>query len=287
MKMPTHIDHPANSPGLTLVLGGTGKTGRRVAEGLQARGIATRIASRSARPAFSWNDPAGWPLLLQDVKAVYLSYAPDLAIPGAAASIRTFTEAAVAEGVMRIILLSGRGEAEAEACEQIVRDCGLDWTIVRASWFNQNFSEGAFTEMVKAGAITLPVGPIGEPFIDARDIADVAIAALSEAGHSGETYEVTGPRLLTFADIADELSSATGRRITFTSISRAAFLEGVEQSGVPADIAWLMDYLFTTVLDGRNAHISNGVQRALGRPPRDFSLYAAEIAQTSVWGRAA
>ncbi|GJL98200.1 MAG: NmrA family transcriptional regulator [Hyphobacterium sp.] len=285
--MPTHIDPPVHSPGLTLVLGGTGKTGRRVANGLQARGIATRIASRSVSPAFSWSNPAGWPTVLSDVKAVYLSYAPDLAIPGATASIRTFTEAAAAAGVQRIVLLSGRGEAEAEACEQIVRDCGLEWTIVRASWFNQNFSEGAFTDMVKSGAINLPVGAIGEPFIDAQDIADVAIAALSETGHTGEIYEVTGPRLLTFTDIAQELSSATGRRITFTSISRAAFLAGVEQSGVPTDIAWLMDYLFTTVLDGRNANITTGVQRALGRAPRDFSLYAAETAQTSVWGRAA
>lgn len=285
--MPTHIDHPTYNPGLTLVLGGTGKTGRRVAEGLKARGIATRIASRSARPSFSWSDPAGWPRLLSDVKAVYLSYAPDLAIPGAAASIQHFTEAAAAAGVTRIVLLSGRGEAEAEACERIVQESGLEWTIVRASWFNQNFSEGAFTDMVNAGAIALPVGAIGEPFIDVRDIADVAIAALSEAGHAGEVYEVTGPRLLTFEDIAHELSLATGRRITFTSISRAAFLDGIAQSGVPADIAWLMDYLFTTVLDGRNAHTSNGVQRALGRQPRDFSNYAAEMAQTAVWETAA
>jgi len=285
--MPTKLKQNTIDLGLTLVLGGTGKTGRRVARGLQSRGIATRIASRSATPAFSWDDPAGWPRLLQGVKAVYLTYAPDLAIPGAAASIRGFTEAAAAAGVARIVLLSGRGEAGAEACERIVQECGIDWTIVRASWFNQNFSEGAFTDMVKDGSMALPVGDIGEPFIDAQDIADVAIAALTETGHVGEIYEVTGPRLLTFADIAHELSAATGRRITFVPISRAAFLEGIAQSGMPADIAWLMDYLFSTVLDGRNARISDGVRRALGREPRDFSNYAAEMARTGVWEMAA
>jgi uncharacterized protein YbjT (DUF2867 family) len=272
-----------NSNGLILVLGATGKTGRRIATGLETRGIAFRSGSRSATPAFDWSNEAGWDACLQNVTAVYINYAPDLAIPGATDSIRAFTERARSHGVNRLVLLSGRGEAEAQACEKIVQESGIDWTIIRASWFYQNFSEGAFIDMVLAGQITLPAGDTAEPFVDVDDIADVALAALTEAGHTGEVYEVTGPRLMTFADIARELSQASARRIDYVQIPRTAFLAGVTESGVPKDVAWLLDYLFSSVLDGRNAHLNDGIQRALGRPPRDFTDYARDVAATGLW----
>lgn len=269
--------------GVTLVLGGTGKTGRRVAERLRARGVGTRIASRSADPAFDWNDPDTWPAALEGVSAAYISYYPDLAIPGAGDSIRAFVDQAVARGVERLVLLSGRGEEEAQACERIVQDADVEWTVVRASWFMQNFSEGEFLGMVQSGAIALPAGEVPEPFIDVNDIADVAVAALTEAGHAYEIYEVTGPRLLTFHELAREISEAAGREVRFVPIPKAAFAQAASDSGAPADVVWLMNYLFETVLDGRNAHVTDGVQRALGREPADFSGFARRIASRGIW----
>ncbi|MDX1292104.1 MAG: NAD(P)H-binding protein [Hyphomonas sp.] len=275
------------SGGPVLVLGGTGKTGRRIVQRLKAKGVATRIGARSASPAFDWNDASTWDAALKGMKAVYISYAPDLAVPGAKEAIRKFTEATKRHGVTRLVLLSGRGEEEAQASERIVRDSGLDWTIVRASWFNQNFSEGEFISMVRAGEITLPAGNVPEPFVDADDIADVAVAALTESGHAGELYEVTGPRLITFAEVALELSYATGRQIGYTPVPHDAFVESLRQSDAPDGMIWLLDYLFSTVLDGRNGSLHDGVQRALGRPPKDFSDFAREIAATGLWRDAA
>ena len=283
-----HTSNKAIQPnGLTLVLGGTGKTGRRVAEGLNKCGLPVRVASRSTNPAFDWNNPATWDAALDGVTSAYITYAPDLAVPGAPDAIDRFVTKAVAQGVQRLILLSGRGEDEAQRCERIVQNAGVDWTVVRASWFNQNFSEGDFLDMVLAGAITLPAVGIPEPFVDVDDIAEVAIAALTEPGHAGEVYELTGPRLLTFADVAQELSRATGRDVSFVPVPKEAFADGLAQAGVPDEVAWLMDYLFSTVLDGRNAHLCDGVQRALGREPRDFAEYARRVAATGVWKVAA
>jgi uncharacterized protein YbjT (DUF2867 family) len=207
-------------------------------------------------------------------------------MPGAADAIRAFVERAKARGVRRLVLLSGRGEPEAQACERIVQESGLEWTVVRASWFFQNFSEGAFADMVLSGRITLPAGDVPEPFVDVDDISEVAMAALSTDGHGGEIYEVTGPRLMTFADIAEDLTNATGRDISFVEVPHDAFLDEVKRSGAPHDVVWMLDYLFATVLDGRNASLTDGFQRALGREPNDFRSYAREVAATGAWSPA-
>ena len=273
--------------GLTLVLGGTGKTGSRVAKGLQAQGVATRIASRSGAPSFDWNDRATWDQNLAGVSAAYISFAPDLAIPGATDTIQAFVETAVRHGVQRLVLLSGRGEEEAQLCERIVQNAGVEWTVVRASWFNQNFSEGDFLGMVLDGVLTLPAAETPEPFVDANDIADVAIAALAESGHNGEIYEVTGPRMLTFTEVAQEISQASGRNIQFIQIPKDEFAKSIAASGAPENHAWLLNYLFDTVLDGRNAYVCDGVQRALGREPTDFADYARTMARSGLWQVAA
>jgi uncharacterized protein YbjT (DUF2867 family) len=272
--------------GRVLVLGGTGKTGRRIAAGLEAKGIPVQIGSRSASPPFDWNDEAGWDACLEGVTSAYISYAPDLAMPGATDAIQAFVDRAKQRGVRRLVLLSGRGEPEAQACERIVQESGVEWTVVRASWFFQNFSEGAFTEMVLAGQITLPAGDVQEPFVDVDDIAEVAVAALSEPGHTGEVYEVTGPRLMTFSGVASELSETIGRDIEFVDVPHDAFIKGAKESGAPREVVWMLDYLFSTVLDGRNAHLTDGVQRALGREPKDFSAYAQDVAEAGVWDTA-
>lgn len=270
---------------VTLVLGGTGKTGRRIVGRLEDRGIPVRAASRSAEPAFAWETPSTWEVALRDVESVYLSYSPDLAAPGASTTVREFVELAAKSGVRRVVLLSGRGEPEAEVSERTVRDSGLAWTIVRSAWFSQNFSEDYLLDAVLAGEVALPAGDVPEPFVDADDIADVAVAALTEGGHTGQLYEVTGPRLLTFADAVDEIARAAGREIRFIPISLDQYAEGAVEHGVPADLVELLTYLFGEVLDGRNAHVTDGVERALGRPPRDFRDYAQRTAATGVWHR--
>jgi uncharacterized protein YbjT (DUF2867 family) len=267
----------------TLVLGGTGKTGRRVAERLQAQGMSVRIGSRSGQPPFDWEDPETWAPAVQGVSSVYISYYPDLAVPGAVEATGSFARLAVEHGVPRLVLLAGRGEAEAEQAERAVRDSGADLTIVRATWFMQNFSEDYMIEHILAGAIALPAGDTPEPFVDADDIADVAVAALTDDKHVGQLYELTGPRLLTFTDAAAEISSAVGRDIPYVPVSLEEHAAVAAEQGVPAEVIELLTYLFAEVLDGRNAHVTDGVQRALGREPRDFREFAREAAATGVW----
>ena len=277
------INNTEYSNGLTLVLGATGKIGRRIATQLVNRGIPTRLASRSADITFDWEDQSNWDSVLDGVTTVYLSYAPDLAIPGASASIQTFAEKAVTQNVQRLVLLSGRGEEEAQRCEHIVQNSGIEWTVVRCSWFNQNFSEGEFLDMIIASAVTLPAGEIPEPFVDADDIADVAVAALTEGGHGGQIYELTGPAMLTFKQVVAEISRASKRDIQYIQIPQEAFASGIAESGAPEEMVWLLDYLFSTVLDGRNSYLCDGVQRALGREPKGFAEYARQSAESGVW----
>jgi uncharacterized protein YbjT (DUF2867 family) len=267
----------------TLVLGGTGKTGRRVAERLRALGVPVRIGSRSGEPPFDWEKPKTWGPALRGVKSVYISYYPDLAVPGAADVVGSFANLAVKEGVPRLVLLAGRGEAAAELAEQAVRDSGADVTIVRATWFMQNFSEDYMVDGVLSGEIALPAGDTPEPYVDADDIADVAVAALTDDKHIGELYELTGPRLLTLTDVATDLSVATGRDIRYVPVSIEAYSAAAAQQGVPADVIAMLTYLFGEVLDGRNSHTMDGVQRALGREPRDFRDFARDAAATGVW----
>src|SRR5215213_10553552 len=204
---------------MMLVLDGTGKTGRRVAERFKTRRLPTRVGSRSGEPPFDWEDRATWAPALSGVGSVYLTYYPDLAVPGAVDAVQSMIELAVERGVQRLVLLSGRGEDEAQRAEEVVQASGVDWTIVRSSWFNQNFSENYLLDAVLGGEVVLPAGDIGEPFIDADDLADVAVAALTEDGHAGQLYEVTGPRLLTFAQAVAEIAAATGREIRYVQVS--------------------------------------------------------------------
>ena len=268
---------------LTLVLGAQGTTGRRVAERLAARGVATRLGSRSGLPPFDWADERTWPAVLDGVSAAYLVYYPDLVAPEALERVGGFAASAAKAGAERLVLLSGRGEAAAQQAEQAVMAAGASWTIVRSAFFAQNFSEKGFEEFIRAGTVALPAPEVGEPFVDADDIADVVVAALTEDGHTGQIYEVTGPRLLSFADAVAEIATACGRLIAYARITAEEFVDGLVTHGVPVEEAHVFAEIFGTVLDGRNAHLTDGVQRALGRPPRDFATYAATTAATDVW----
>lgn len=267
----------------TLILGGKGKTGRRVAERLQTLGKGVLVASRSTTPRFDWNDSNTWADLLAGAGSVYITYQPDLAVPGAVETVDRFVQMALEAGVRRLVLLSGRGEEEAQRAEQTLMDSGADWTIVRAGWFAQNFSENFLMDGILAGQIALPASSTKEPFVDADDIADVVVEALIDDSHIGQLYEVTGPRLMSFADAIMEIGAACGRDIRLVEVSSEEYETVLKQHQLPEDLVWLIMYLFTTVLDGRNEHLTDGVQRALGRPPRDFYDYARDVAATGAW----
>jgi uncharacterized protein YbjT (DUF2867 family) len=268
-----------------LIVGGTGKTGRRVAERLRAQGLAVRAVSRSTEPSFDWSDEATWGPVLDGVGAAYLTFHPDLALPGAAARIRAFATLAAAKGVRRLVLLSGRGEPETEPAERAVQESGVDWTVVRCAWFAQNFSEDFLLPAVLSGDVAVPAGSVAEPFVDLDDVAAVVVEALTGTGHAGRVYELTGPRLLTFADAVAEISTATGREVRYRPVSAVRFAAEAPAMGLPAEAAAPLAELFERVLDGRNAHVTDDIGRVLGRPARDFAEYAKAAAAAAAWAR--
>jgi len=266
-----------------LVLGGKGKTGSRVAERLTKLGKAIRIGSRSEKPSFDWENPETWAGAIDGMDTVYITFQPDLAVPGARKTIEGFTSQAVKGGIQKMVLLSGRGEKEAELCEQVVMNAGADWTIVRASWFNQNFSESFFLDPILAGHVALPRGEALEPFVDADDIADVVVESLLDNKHVGQTYELTGPRQLTFQQVTEEISKVTGRDIKFEAITMDDYTKMLKEYQVPEDFIWLINYLFTEVLVDRNSIVTDDIQKVLGRKAKDFAEYARETAITGIW----
>ncbi len=270
----------------TLVLGGTGKTGRRVVERLEARGLPVRVGSRSGEPPFDWEKPETWAPALEGVGAVYLTYYPDFALPGAIEATKSFTELAIESGAPRIVLLSGRGEPLAERAEDVLRDTGAELTILRSTWFMQNLSEDYMREHVLSGEIRLPAGDVPTPFLDADDIADVAVAALTDDRHVGQLYELTGPRSLTLAQVAAEISEAVGREVRYVPISIEQHAAEAAEHGAPPEMVELLTYLFSEVVDGRNADTTDGVRRALGREARDFRDFARAAATSGAWDAA-
>ena len=266
-----------------LVLGGTGKTGRRVAERLTKLGKPIRIGSRSEKPPFDWENPETWLSALEGMDTVYITFQPDLAIPDALGAIKGFTSQAVKTGIQKMVLLSGRGEKGAQDCEQVIMNAGVDWTVVRADWFNQNYSEGWVLDPILAGHVALPRGEAPLPYVDADDIADVVVESLLDDKHVGKVYELTGPRLLTFKQATEEISKATGRDIKFQSITMDEYTKILREYQVPEDHIWLIKYLLTEVLDGRNASTTNDIEKVLGRKAKDFTEYARETAKTGIW----
>ncbi|SAL41476.1 NmrA-like protein [Caballeronia peredens] len=266
-----------------LVLGANGKTGRRVSQRLSALGKNVRACARSTEPRFDWNERATWPTVLAGAKRAYVTYQPDLAVPGALDTVSAFFDMALANGTERIVLLSGRGEEEAQAAEQALQRSGAVWTILRCSWFMQNFSESFLLDPVREGTLALPVSDIKEPFVDADDIADAAVAALIEPGHENRLYELTGPRALSFAEALECIARATRRDLNLMPISADAFRAGLLEANVSREETDLIVYLFTTVLDGRNEKAADDVRVALNRKPGSFEEYAERTAASGVW----
>ncbi len=267
-----------------LVIGGTGKTGKRIVNLLNHLDHNVRVGSRGGSPAFDWHNPEGWPAAVEGMDAIYITYQPDLAVPGALEAIEQLVKVAKRSHVKKLVLLSGKGEKEAQLCEQVVIHSGLDHTIVRANWFNQNFSENFLVEGVIEGHVALPFADMKIPFVDANDIAEVAVKALTEDKHNGEIYELTGAEGLTFEEAVSVISEVSGRDIQFTAISINSYVEAMRQQQVPEDFIWLIEYLFTEVLGNpSNSEITNDIEQVLGRKPISFKAYAQETASTGMW----
>lgn len=267
-----------------LVIGGTGKTGSRVVENLTKLGHDVTIGSRNGSPTFDWEDPNTYEPALKGMDRAYIVYYPDLAVPGARDAISKLTEAALKQGLEKVVLLSGKGETEAEACEEIVAHSGLNYTLVRASWFNQNFSEGAFRDFILAGNVALPMPEAEVPFVDVNDIADVVTKVLLDDSYNGQTITVTGPRKMTFREVVATMANAAGRDIHYQPISIEEFKAGMKEAGLPDAYVWLFGYLFKEVLGNpENQDISTDVEKVLGRKAIDFKDFATKTAASGVW----
>lgn len=269
-----------------LVIGGTGKTGRRVVEELKKQNHNVKVGSRNSYPVFDWNNPSTYVQALKGIDRAYIVYYPDLAVPGAKEAIATLTEVALKEGLEKVVLLSGKGETEAEACEAIVANSGLNYTLVRASWFNQNFSESFFLEPILAGHVALPMSEVEIPFVDANDIAEVVTKVLLDDAYNNQIITVTGPRKLTFKDVIKEIATEANRTINFQPISLEEYIEAMKKVGLPDDYVWLFGYLFKEVLGNiENQVVSNDVESVLGRKATDFSEFVKKTALTGVWNQ--
>jgi uncharacterized protein YbjT (DUF2867 family) len=267
----------------TLIIGKNGKTGHRVNTLMQNAGHATQAVSRSTDLSFDWLKPEGWLKAMQGCDSAYVCFQPDLAVPFAKAAITEFIKQAKLTGIQHIVLLSGRGEEGAQQAEQIVMNSGLKWNVVRASWFAQNFSEGFLIDGVLNNLVSLPAGDIPEPFIDTDDIADVVFACLTQPELTNQLFEVTGPELLTFRDCVEIIADVSQRPIKFSPTSSEQFLQSLKNQDMPEDVLWLMNELFTVVMDGRNSQVVNGVEKALGRPATSFREYALKTLASGVW----
>ncbi|MFD9795872.1 NmrA family NAD(P)-binding protein [Streptomyces sp. NPDC059070] len=265
-----------------LVTAATGKTGRRVAGRLTALGAPVRAGSRGAEGPgavrFDWADESTWAPALAGADAAYVAYYPDLAAPGAVEAMAAFGALAVRHGVRRLVLLSGRGEPEAARAEEALRASGAELTVVRAAFFAQNFSEGLLADGVEHGEIAFPAGGTAEPWVDADDIADVVVAALTEEGHAGLVHELTGPDALTFAEVAAALTAATGREVRYLPVSGEQYARLLMEYGLAEGEAHWLAELFATLLDGHNSRTTDGVKRVLGREPKPFAQFARDTA---------
>ena len=156
-----------------------------------------------------------------------------------------------------------------------MRSSGIPSTIVRSSWFSQNFTEGMLAPSVDAGYIAMPAGDRLEPFVDVDDVADVAVAALTEDGHEGRVYEVTGPEMLGFADAARLLTEMAGHPVAYLPVELDEFHAAITAELGPQE-AELLTELCREVFDGRNESLHDGVREALGREPRSLRAVLAE-----------
>ncbi|MFF9686105.1 SDR family oxidoreductase [Streptomyces sp. NPDC014623] len=269
----------SNAP--VLVLGAHGSTGRQVLTRLRDAGRPVRPASRGTDIPFDWNDDTTWEPALAGTERVYLMLPHELPLRP------DFVPRALAAGVRRLVLLSSRaveemGDDRLLEAERMVRDSEAEWTVVRADWFNQNFDEGVFRRAVLDGTLAIPLGECRQTFVDTDDIAAVAVAALTEEGHAGGTYEVTGPEALSFADALAVIGRATGLPQAFHG-DEDTYRTRQLAEGRPADAVEHEIGAYTSLAALGDARPSDTVRRVTGRHPKTFATYVREAAASGAW----
>jgi uncharacterized protein YbjT (DUF2867 family) len=269
-----------------LIIGGTGKTGRKVVDSLRLLGQSVRVGSRSAEIPFDWDRPETYGPALEGIDKVYITFQPDLAVPGAFEAVSELVRIAKEKGVSKLVLMSGKGEAEAERCESVIINSGLDYSIVRANWFSQNYSENFLLEPVLQGVVALPMGDMKVPYVDTGDIADVVVECLLHDEHNGKIYQLTGTERFTFPQVVELISKETGRDIQFVSVSLEEYVEVMKTMDLPEIYVWLIEYLFSHVLTNpENEVITNDIETILKRSPRSFRDYVKETAARGIWNQ--
>ncbi|TGL21748.1 NmrA family transcriptional regulator [Leptospira yanagawae] len=268
---------------LTLILGSSGKTGSRIVNKLNQLNYPLRLGGRKTIPAFDWEKSEGWDEVIQGIDQIYISYQPDLAHPNSIHHIQKLIELSKKNNVKRLVLLSGRGEPEAVACEKLVENSGLEWTILRSSWFSQNFSEGMFLGQILERNVIFPKLKSTEPFVDLEDLTDLAVDALVKNVHIGKKYELTGPTLLSFQDAFGQIAKELNETISYEEIPLDAYITMLNEYGLDQETIWLIRYLFETVLDGRNESVVDDFEKVMGKKPKDFTNYVKVTAKSGIW----
>jgi uncharacterized protein YbjT (DUF2867 family) len=269
-----------------LVTGARGKTGREVAAqlarrpGVTVRGGSSspdRIGSAGVRPVkFDWAQPDSWADAVDDVDAIYMMR-PDIED----APARVAQLVAAAPRAARVVLLSEMGaerlapDAWASAVERAVITGGRPWTILRPTWFQQVLTDQRFyrDDIVDRGVLAIPTGGAALSWVDARDIAAVAVEALTAPSHDGATYAISGPAALGLADVAQLLSAALRREVRAVDIPPADAVAGLSP--------WLAEVVgdvYERTGAGVFGEVSDDVSRVTGRPARSVAAFIAEHA---------
>jgi len=281
---------------MILVTGATGTTGREIVGELRRLGVVgvRALVRDPARAAFireaefetaegDFDRPETLGAALEGVERVLLLTPPT---PQTFAQQSAFVEAARRAGVRHVVKFSAIG-ADADApegfgkwhgqSEDLLKSSGLAWTMLRPNFFMQNILWQA-RQIVATGAIYQPVGEARASFIDVRDIAAVAARALTEPGHEGQTYVLTGPEALSYRDIAAKLSDATGRQINYVPITPAQFREGALGAGQPEWLVSALERLNELFASGRAAEVNDNVRRVGKKEPTTFDQFARDHA---------
>ncbi len=273
-----------------LVTGATGKSGSRVVKQLRAKGLPVRAAARHGEQVFDWTDSGTWDAALEGARSAYIVQLDGTVL------VRQFVERAVKHGLRRVVLASGRGIDNPNYAtdtsgildglldsEAAVRESGLEWSITRPGWFAQNFSEGFFADYIRAGELRLPAGDGAVSFVDAEDIAAVVVAALTEDKHNGQIYELSGPKALNLAEAVATISEHAGREIRYVPLSVEDYIAELVAAGLSPEDAKAFADMVEPIRNGTDEYLSDGVQRALGRPARTFAEFAKSTAEEGGW----
>jgi uncharacterized protein YbjT (DUF2867 family) len=288
--------------GMIVVTGATGNAGSEVVRALIARGERVRAFVRDAGRARQvlgegvelavgdFGDPASVRAMLEGADALLLSCADD---PRRVGWETAAIDAAVAAGVRRIVKLSA---AAAEPCspvafwdwhgqvEQYLRSCGTGWVILRANWYMSNLLAAA-SAVAAEGRLYAPAGQARIAMIDPRDVGAAAAAVLcspghgASAGHEGKTYLLTGPRAITYDEVAAGLSAATRRTVEFVDVPGDAAYQAMIGDGLPGFVAEQIVAMFARLRQGVGARVSPAVETLTGSAPRDFASYATDHAR--------